>query len=60
MWSFFSAHRPARVSRSFMNSFCDSAITKIIAATATGRRTPSGWMVSGTPWSLQAATSTES
>ncbi len=32
---------------------------KVIAATATGRRTPSGWMVSATPCWVQAATSTE-
>ena len=49
---------PSRVSRSLSCSRPASASKSVIAATATGRRTASGVMVSATPASVQAATST--
>ncbi len=57
MWSIFSPHRPARVSRSLMSTFCASISTKVSAEVATGRRTPSGAMVSSTLAPVQAGTS---
>jgi len=58
LWFNFSAHRPARVSRSLTSSLCDRARTNAIAAAATGRRTPFGAIVSSTPAAVQAGTST--
>ncbi len=49
MWSSFSLQRPLRVSRSLISTFCASISTKVSAEVATGRRTPSGAIVSSTP-----------
>ena len=54
IWSIFSPQRPARVSRSLIRTFCASISTKVSAEVATGRRTPSGAMVSNTPALVQA------
>ena len=58
MWSSFSAQRPARVRRSLTSSLWVSASRSVSTAAATGRRTPSGVMVSNTSRSVQAGTST--
>jgi hypothetical protein len=55
-----SSQRPARVRRSFANSRPASASSIVSAATATGRRTATGVLVTTTPASVIAATSTES
>jgi hypothetical protein len=43
--------------RSLISTFCASISTKVSAEVATGRRTPSGAIVSSTPAAVQAGTS---
>ena len=49
---------PARVSRSLTRRLPESASTKVMIATATGRRTPLGVITSATSLALHARTST--
>ena len=62
MWSLRLAQPsgPCRVMRSLAISLPDSASMKVMIATATGRRTPSGVITSAQPWSVQAWTLTVS
>ena len=51
---------PCRVMRSLANTLPESASMKVMIATATGRRTPSGVITRAQPWSVHACTLTVS
>ena len=60
VWVYRVSHCPLRVIRSFHISLWPSARMNAANDEAMGRRTPSGVIVSATPFSVQAPTSTVS